>query len=235
MQVSSFNSNGFQRPIMTPATSDLAYQNIRLMLTTGQLQPGQKLSQLHLARQLGCSTVPVVEALRKLESEGLIVKQSRKIARVRVLSRSDFEGLYLMREALEAVAARLCAQRMTPEEVQTLQALDRAYEEAWQANEGESEADVAIHRHIAQSARCPIVMEELDRFLLIEQTTGSRLTDRAARTGHPRSHRALVQAIADHDADSAEYLMKKHIQNGYQETVATLPDRKKKTRAAAGG
>ena len=217
---------------MTVTTSDLAYRDIRGMLIDGELQPGQRLSQSRLARKLGCSTVPVVEAMRRLESEGLLVKQSRKMARVRKLSLADIEGLYLLREALEAVTARLCSQRITPEEAHTLQALAHDYEEAWQTNDLEPDADIAIHRHIAECARCPLLVEELNRYLLIERTAGRSLAEPPVRFGQPISHRAVVQAIVDNDADSAEYLMKKHIQNGLQETLRELAAQEKKPRAS---
>ncbi len=195
------------------------------MLTRGELVPGQRLSQSSLARQLHCSPMPVVEAMRRLESEGLLVKQARKQARVRELSHKDFEGLYLLREALEAVTARLAAQRATPEEALLLQKLGFAYEQAWESDEDDSEADVALHRHIAECARCPLLMGELDRFLLIERTAGRNFHPSGEKSGHPHCHRALVQAIVDQDADSAEYLMKKHIQGGYQAIQRFLAER----------
>ncbi|MBC8354550.1 MAG: GntR family transcriptional regulator, partial [Planctomycetes bacterium] len=51
--------------------ADVAYRGIHQMLASGQLLPGQRLSQSRLARQLQCSPMPVVEAMRRLESEGL--------------------------------------------------------------------------------------------------------------------------------------------------------------------
>jgi len=224
---------------MTASTSasDLAYQGIRLMLTRGELVPGQRLSQSRLARQLGCSPMPVVEAMRRLESDGLLVKQARKQARVRELSQEDLEGLYLLREAIESVTARLAAQRATPEETQVLQELAQAYERAWEAND-DREAEVAIHRHIAACARCPLLLEELDRFLLIERTAGRSFKPGGERAPRPHSHRALVQAIIDHDADSAEYLMKKHIQGGYEtvqrEFASRAPKPREPRRTSAG-
>ena len=217
---------------MTASASDLAYDGIRNMLTGGELSPGQRLSQSRLARQLNCSPMPVVEAMRRLESEGLLVKQARKQARVRELSHEDLEGLYLLREAIESVTARLAAQRATPEETQVLQELAQAYERAWEANHQEADADVAIHRHIAECARCPLLKGELDRFLLLERTAGRSLKSQCGRPGHTHIHRALVQAIVDHDADSAEYLMQKHIQNGHQEALREFATQGKKSRIA---
>jgi DNA-binding GntR family transcriptional regulator len=214
------------------SVSDAAYLGIRQMLVRGELKPGQRLSQSRLARQLHCSPMPVVEAMRRLESEGLLEKQARKQARVRTLSLGDLEGLYLLREAIETVIARLAALRITPEEAQELQELARAYERAWEAQDHEAESDVAIHRHLAGCARCPLLETELERLRLIELTAGRHLVA-AIRSGHPHSHRALVQAIVDHDAASAEYLMKKHIQHGYDEARREFEERQRpgKTRS----
>ena len=217
---------------MTASASDVAYDGIRNMLTRGELSPGQRLSQSRLARQLQCSPMPVVEAMRRLESEGLLVKQARKQARVRELSHDDVEGLYLLREAIESVTARLAAQRITLEESRVLQELAQAYEHAWETDHQEAEADVAIHRHIAECARCPLLTGELDRFLLLERTAGRSLKSQCGRPGHPHIHRALVLAIVDHDPDSAEYLMKKHIQYGYEEAQRNLAAQCEKPRTA---
>lgn len=207
---------------MSTTTSDQAYQGIRRMLMQRELQPGERVSQSKLARQLGCSTVPVVEAMRRLESEGLFTKHPRKMATVRQLSPADLEGLYLLREGLEAITARLCAQRIGDVQVQKLEEFSRGYETAWETEHLEAEADVAIHRYIASCAGCPLLVEELDRLMLIERTAGRFGPSATIRSGHVHIHRAVVKAIIDRDADSAEYLMKKHIQNGYREAMREL-------------
>jgi len=201
---------------MSGSTSDQAYRDIRQMFIRGEFQPGQRVSQSRLARQFSCSTVPVVEAMRRLESDGLLVKQARKMAKLRELSAADMEGLYLLREGLEAITARLAAQRINDEQAAELQRLARVYEANWKT---ETDADVAIHQYIAQCADCPLLSEELDRLMLIERTAGGTTHDAAMRPGRAHIHRALVQAIVDRDRDSAEYLMKKHIQEGSREGV----------------
>ncbi|MEX0728072.1 MAG: GntR family transcriptional regulator [Planctomycetaceae bacterium] len=216
------------------SASELAYLGIRRMLAAGELLPGQRLSQSRLARQLRCSPMPIVEAMRRLESDGLLVKQARKQARVRKLSRDDLDELYLLREALETVIARLAAERITPEEAKNLQELSVAYEAVWASIHDDSPADIAIHHYIAECARSPLLKSELERFRLIELTAGRHLMNRTTRSGHPHSHRALVQAIIDHDTDSAEYLMKKHIQNGYEEARRDFDNLPEKPRAVRG-
>lgn len=198
--------------------SQVAYERVKKMMISGRLASGQKVSQVKLAKELGFSTVPVVEALRRLESEGLLVKEGRKMAKVRQLSAEEIEGLYLIREGLEPIAARLCAERISESALAHLRGLVEEFEAAVDAedNEVSNDMEVKIHRCIAENASCSLLLEQLSRLLLIEKTScgDMQLTD---RTKYRRSHRAIVQAIAERDGDLAEFLMRRHIETGLTE------------------
>ena len=197
-----------------------AYRTLRSMLASGEIAQGRRLSQRKLAARLGCSTVPVLEAMRRLESDGLLVKEPRKMARVRQLSREDLEGLYLVREALEGVGARLAARRISDDEIAELRDLEQHFENAVRSEDADAcfQTETELHRFIARCAQCPLLYEELDRLLLIERTTGHG-TVALDRQFYLQSHRAILHAIADHDADSAEYLMRKHVRGGCEEAL----------------
>lgn len=200
--------------------SQVAYKEIKEMVVSGRLAPGGKVSQVRLAKELGCSTVPVVEALRRLESEGLLVKEGRRMAKVRQLSNEDLEGLFLIREGIEPIAAYLCAERISEAELTHLQKLVERFEAAVDTGDDDvsNDCEVRIHRCIARNAKCPLLLEELNRLFLIEKTSAGsmRLTDRAR---YRSSHRTIAQAIADRDGALAEFLMKRHIQFGRKEGV----------------
>lgn len=201
-----------------PTVADNVYNRLREMLANSEFEPGQRMPQLRLARRLGCSPLPILEALRRLESEGLITKRPRKIARVRKLSARELEGLYVVREGLESMAARLCAQRINNEQIKHLCELADQIEEAVDRADTatESKLELAIHKAIAKYSDCPLLAEELGRMLLVERTA-------VEEPGTPfppnfrSAHRAIIRAIMDHDADSAEYLMRKHIRAGMAE------------------
>jgi DNA-binding GntR family transcriptional regulator len=203
--------------------SNMAYQETREMIIKGELIPGQRVSQVKLAQKFGCSTVPVVEAMRRLESEGLLVKEGRKMAKVRQLSVNEIEGLYLIREGLEAIAARLCAERISESELDKLQDLVEKFEAAVASGHHKvlGELEIKIHHCIADNANCSLLLEELSRLLLIEKTITANMQLTSQRQ-YRHSHRTIVEAIADRDGDSAEYLMKKHIQNGYRELLEQI-------------
>jgi DNA-binding GntR family transcriptional regulator len=100
---------------MAPATgvslAGRAYLAVREEILRGQLRPGTALSRRRLARDLGMSVVPVSDALRRLEDDGLVESRPRAGTRVRVPTERDIRELYELREALESQSARLFAGR----------------------------------------------------------------------------------------------------------------------------
>ena len=87
--------------------SHQAYDLIRSGILKGQFPMGAPLSRRQLASQLGTSRLPVSEALQRLESEGIVESRPRVGTRVRVPTRQDIRGHYVIREALETQSARL--------------------------------------------------------------------------------------------------------------------------------
>src|SRR5713226_2651176 len=92
-----------------------AYGIIRERIIRGEFAIGQVISRRKVAAELGMSFLPVSEALLRLEFEGLLESRPRAGTRVRIPSREDVRGHYIVREALEAQAARLFAAVATPD------------------------------------------------------------------------------------------------------------------------
>lgn len=89
---------------------DAVVSRLRHMILSGDLKPGDRLRQDDLANTLGVSTMPIREALRQLQVEGLVVFRPRRGAVVAKLAVSDYEEIYLIREALETLACRWIAE-----------------------------------------------------------------------------------------------------------------------------
>src|SRR5690606_5593439 len=83
----------------------IAYRRLLEEIGRGELQPGTRLREVELAERLGISRTPIREAIRQLESDGLVVHLPRQGATVRVLEYSEIMELYEMRAVLEATAA----------------------------------------------------------------------------------------------------------------------------------
>src|ERR1700690_4421631 len=99
--------------------SDLAgeaYVVIRERILRGEVGVGQVISRRKIAAEFGMSFLPVSEAFLRLEFEGLLESRPRAGTRVRIPTREDVLGQYVVREALEVQAAKLFAQTATAEE-----------------------------------------------------------------------------------------------------------------------
>src|SRR5437868_13721169 len=92
-----------------------AYVTVRERILRGELAIGQVISRRKIAAELGMSFLPVSEALLRLEHEGLLESRPRAGTRVRVPTREDVMGHYVVREALEVQAAMLFAAVATPD------------------------------------------------------------------------------------------------------------------------
>jgi DNA-binding GntR family transcriptional regulator len=89
---------------------DAVVNRIREMILNGHFKPGARLRQDDLANTFGVSTMPIREALRQLQAEGLVVFRPRRGAAVAKLAVSDYEEIYLIREELETLACRWVAE-----------------------------------------------------------------------------------------------------------------------------
>src|SRR5947207_10187224 len=105
------------RPRTLPANSESlaaeAYSFVRRQIVRGEMAIGQSVSRRKLAAELGMSFLPVSEALLRLEFEGMLESRPRAGTRVRIPSRDDVKGHYLVREILEAEAAKRFAEHAT--------------------------------------------------------------------------------------------------------------------------
>src|SRR4029450_6184491 len=101
---------------LTPSLAREAYLAIHEQILRGELPPGTPLSRRRIARDLGLSALPAAAALPRLEEAGLVESRPRAGTRVRVPGIDGVRELYELREALETQAARLFAQRSTPEQ-----------------------------------------------------------------------------------------------------------------------
>jgi GntR family transcriptional regulator, rspAB operon transcriptional repressor len=97
------------------------YRRVREAILEGEIGPGAVMSQVALADELGVSRTPLREALRMLQSEGLVDAQANRRVTVKPISATDLEELVVMRVALETEAIRLSVNRLSPEAIAALE------------------------------------------------------------------------------------------------------------------
>src|ERR1700722_4977740 len=198
---------------------DAIVSQLRQEIASGIIAFGEKLSEARLAQRFGVSRMPVREALKELEAAGFVAIEHRRGTFVRRLSRREILDLYEVREAVECMAARLCADRATNDIVARLDEVMFAMGAAAQGGDAEGyiATDERLHELIMEGAgNSPLaayyrlLVQQLHRGLL-----SSIVTRREGRMERSLAeHRALVGAIAARDAQAAEAAMRAHVQQG---------------------
>ena len=100
---------------------DVVFQTLREAILRGDLKPGERLMELHLASKLGVSRTPIREAIHMLQQEGLVVTVPRRGAEVAKMTEKDMEDVLLIREALEILAVQLACDNITEEQILLLE------------------------------------------------------------------------------------------------------------------
>ena len=200
-----------------------AYGIVRRRIVRGKVRLGQVISRRKLAAELGMSFLPVSMALLRLEFEGLLESRPRAGTRVRIPSREDVLGHYVVREALEMQAARLFATSSTAHERAELKKLAARVDVlAQQADRIPYViAHQKLHRRIAECTRCPALSTTL------EQTNAlASIWFCVARKPSPddpkRRHRDLLDVLCAGDAERSAQAMREHIACGLQHTMEVL-------------
>lgn len=190
---------------------DRVRDELRARIAEGRVEPGQRLYEKAIAEELGVSRIPVREAIRMLESEGMVsVLPRRGGVLVRQLDRDDVEDLFDVREALEVLAARRAAERADGTGLDALGRMLGTARRAHAAGDADAvdAANTAFHEQIYRLGRNKLVPEMLGpltgrlRWLFRQNVEHERVL-----ADHERLHRALV----DHDPDLAAAVALEHI------------------------
>jgi DNA-binding GntR family transcriptional regulator len=210
-----------------------AYLAIREDILRGQLRPGTPLSRRRLARDLKMSVAPVTDALRRLESDGLVETRARAGTRVRMPTEADVRDLYELREALESQSARLFAQRATPAQRLELRRLSEQVDVLFgrlATSTDDPEFRFVVHSHhvqlhmkIAESAGSRRLMEMIERNHVLILNWLFDVTGR--RTPLPPGfHSRLADALVSGDPEKADAAMRAHVQYGLVEISGQISE-----------
>ncbi|MBR4707065.1 MAG: GntR family transcriptional regulator, partial [Pseudobutyrivibrio sp.] len=136
---------------------DVVFNTLREAILKGELKPGERLMEMHLATKLGVSRTPIREAIRMLEHEGLAVTIPRKGAQVAKMTEKDLQDVLEVRDALDALAVVCACERMTDAQFVELKEAMKAFEDATRTDDVRKivEADEAFHDVIYAAAANP--------------------------------------------------------------------------------
>jgi DNA-binding GntR family transcriptional regulator len=197
--------------------ADRVYDQVRQAIVRGEIPPGSKISEPALAARYGISRGPLREAMRRLESTNLVERRPNLGARVITLSNDQLLEIYVIREALEGMAARIAAERMSEAAIAELKALLTRHrsdiaQADWQIYFQE-EGDLDFHFRIVQGSGnrrlIDILCNDLYHLARMYRCQFGMKSDRAADA--LKEHELVVDAIAERDGELAEWLMRRHI------------------------
>lgn len=198
-----------------------AYTLIRDAILSGKLPPGTPISRRNVAEELSMSTLPVSDALLRLESEGLVESRPRAGTRVKIPSVSEVNGTYVVREALETHSARLFAEHASVRDRKRLLKmgtdLDRRYLSLGRTKLPDADSQSAaeklhleFHMLIAEATGCKELAAAIERsrvllFNWLFMTTGEYIPL------PPRWHGELAEVLVNGTPDEASEKMRVHV------------------------
>jgi DNA-binding GntR family transcriptional regulator len=199
----------------------------RRRILSGELATGVNLSELALAEEFGVSRTPVREALKQLETEGLVEIRPRVGTFVTQPSRREITELFEMKELLEGAAARLLAQRGPVPE------LHRLHDNVLEAEAVAARDDTTRYAQLVQEFHDLVVVGADNSKLhahyrtLMNQLAYSRLVHTSLRQpGRSQQsndeHRRVLELISAKDGDTAERVMRDHVRASRQALLAGL-------------
>ena len=199
------------RPLSTDLTGRL-----RVEILTGRIRQSGKLTEQAICSEYGVSRTPVREALKNLESEGLVEMIPNRGAFARGLSADDMRDLFQLRIQSEMQAVRWAIERRTQEEMDALEEiLDfmRFYTERGDAKRMRT-VNAEFHKRIAAASGNRFLIDNLSRIQeyikFSEHVEPYRKTELETIL---KEHKAIYTAFKKNDAEAGEQAMKKHIEN----------------------
>lgn len=213
--------SGSYEPI---SLSEHAYMVIRDRILKGELKLGAPLSRRKLAAELNMSLLPLSEALQRLESEGLVESRPRVGTRVCRPTAEDIRERYEVREALEAQAARLFAEKSSAREREELRQLAARMDEMFNRcfSSRTKDADILydvhsfhtrFHIRIAECTGCRLLCEALEKnHVMIFNWVYDVAAERPPLPS--QFHRELIEALCSNDPEAADRAMRHHVRFG---------------------
>ena len=204
---------------------DVVFNTLRQAILTGDLKPGERLMEIHLADKLGVSRTPIREAIHKLELEGLVTIIPRRGAEVAQITEKSMKDVLEVRRALDALCVELACDRITDQGLDSLKAACDNFELSIKTKDVKkiAQADVALHDIIAQATNNQRLIQLINN--LSEQMYRYRFEYIKDESGHENlvnEHRMIYESIMNGDREKAAAAARLHIDNQEQSIIRQI-------------
>lgn len=204
---------------------DVVFNTLRQGILRGELMPGERLMEIHLADQLGVSRTPIREAIRMLELEGLVKMIPRKGAQVSSISREDLKDVLEVRKALDTLAISLACERIDKDGLAKLKLAAITFKESVKTGDATkiAEADVAFHDEIHRASgnkRLSYMVNNLAERLFRYRL--EYIKESSDRTQLINEHDEMARCIEMGDKEGAIKTIEQHINNQEMGIISQL-------------
>lgn len=202
-----------------------AYEALLAAIEGGALEAGARLREVELAQRFGISRTPVREALKRLESQGLVAHEPHHGAVVATLDYGQTAELYLMREVLEGTAARLAAIHATETEIGLLQEMLEQDASLIDRPRQLAHSNRLFHLQVRNAARNRFLVVMLENLRLsLALLAGTTLVMPGRGAASVAEHGRIVACIAAGDPDGAEAAARAHIRAAFRARILLRQD-----------
>jgi DNA-binding GntR family transcriptional regulator len=194
--------------------STVCYDFLLSKMQQGELVSGMSVTEQGVAVELGISRTPVREALRRLESDGLLISEPRFGMKVKKLGYIETLELYEAREALEMVAVEICAAKISDVEISEIEILQKQMADSVNDPNLMANLNYAFHRALLNAGKnryLTMSFETIHKTLVILGPTTLTNTERARESLIEHDH--LIECLKQHDSEGARKVMGRHLSN----------------------
>ncbi len=201
-----------------------AYTILRHRILRGELPLGAVISRRKVATELGMSLLPVMEALVRLEFEGLLESRPRAGTRVRIPTREDVIGHFIVREALEVQSARLFAKEATRTERSAMLKLAVLVDATYPVDLVRFVSlHQRFHQRLAECSHCPALVKAIESTQALASTWLCALVPRLpVHSLGWRDHQKLMKALINGKPEEAVEKMQEHVRLGFRQLMDGL-------------
>lgn len=196
------------------ALSEQVYEYVLNKILNHDLQPGEILNRRTIAEEMQVSIAPVLEALVRLEAEGLLTSLPRRGTQVRLIRPSEIADQMVMREAIECQAARYyCGEPILQNESRLMQLAENVEAcrgggvTAWKA-------EIEFHRALVEMAGCNSLLAAFKRAMHLGTLCAAQILAQTEDSLPIGNHVLLVQSLKTEDPDEAERFVRSHLHSG---------------------
>jgi DNA-binding GntR family transcriptional regulator len=208
------------RPLSTRGTlQELVYQNLKSALIAGEFRPGQQLTVRAISESMSTSAMPAREAIRRLAAERALEILPNGFVRVRLMTADQRAQLRQIRAALEGMAARLAADKISKEEIKELDAINKAMGEEFARKDARAALiqNQRFHFTIYRAARADVLLDTIE-LLWMQYGPFLRLYVEHFINEYPNAkkrnmspHNDMIAALRRHDGDAADRAIRQEI------------------------